>query len=367
VVLLIAPSAAMAGEGAAAAGIVNTWDFSPVIVIPTLLVLAIYAAGLERRPGAFDASPWRHMAFFWGGGMTFLSLASPIDALADHLFFMHQVQHMLIRVIGPMLIALAQPQATLIAGLPASVRRKVLGPVASAGPVSALFRFLTRPVVATALFVASLYIWQWPPLHDAAILHQPIHDVMHFTMLAAGLLFFWRVFDQRGTPKGVPFGARLMMLWVAVLANIPIGAYISFKSHELYSAYDVVGRLFGISPMDDERLGGFIMQAPSSMMMLVAVIAVIHAWGRFEERVDDRRLSLIAVAPTAAAPAPAVGQTRRNRALALGLGAFAACMLGAAVTVGVLAAYGHARPPTRMNLSGVGPAPTGTVAVGAKL
>lgn len=133
-----------------------------------------------------------------------------------------------------------------------------------------------------------------------------------------------------------------MMLWLAVLSNIPIGAYITFKSRELYPAYDVVGRLFPISPMSDERLGGFIMWVPSSMMMLLAVVLVAHAWAGYEEKADDRRIAagLSGNAPTPAIAAALVERQRpQNRALALGLGAFVVCVLAATLTVGVLAAY----------------------------
>jgi putative membrane protein len=320
--------------------LLSHWDLTPDIVVPVVLVLAIYANGLARRPGILEARLWRHAAFFWGVMAFFLSLASPLDAFADRLFFMHQVQHMLIRVLGPMLIALSQPQALLIAGLPSWARRGALGPVLASRAPGAIFGFLTHPVVATLLFITSLYAWQWPGLHNLAILNEGVHYVMHVTMLATGLLFFWRVFDQRPAPKGTRFGVRLMMLWVAVLANIPIGVFTSFKSRELYTAYDVAGRLFSMSAMDDERLGGFIMWAPSSMMMLLAVLVVIHAWAGHEERLDDRRIASASPARTVASPA-------KNRALAFGLGAFAACVLAATVAIGLLAVHGQMGSPAR--------------------
>jgi len=322
--------------------LLSRWDLTPDILVPVALAFAIYANGLVRRPGMLEDRLWRHAAFFWGVMAVFLSLASPLDAFADRLFFMHQVQHMLIRVLGPMLIALSQPQAVLIAGLPSWVRRKALGPLLASGAPGAIFGFLTHPVVATVLFIASLYLWQWPRLHNLAILNEGVHYMMHVTMLAAGLLFFWRVFDQRPAPKGTRFGLRLMMLWVAVLANIPLGVFTSFETHELYPAYDVAGRLFHMSAMDDERLGGFIMWAPSSMMMLLAVLVVIHSWAGHEEKLDDRR-----IASASPAPAPVAASPSKNRALAFGLAAFAACVLAATLAIGLLAVHGQMGSPDR--------------------
>jgi putative membrane protein len=344
--MALAPGVALADDDGpvTTAHLLASWDPSPDLVIPTVLVLGLYGLGLARRPGALDERPWRHAAFFWGVMAVFLSLVSPLDAFSDHLFFVHQIQHMLLREVGPMLIALSQPQALLIAGLPAGLKRRAVTPLLTAGATRGVFGFLTRPVPVTAIFLASLYVWQWPPLHNRAILDEGVHYVMHVTMLAAGLLFFWRVFDHRPMPQGTPYGTRLMMLWIAVLANIPIGAYTTFKSRVLYPAYAVVGRPFAISPIADERLGGFIMWAPCSMMMLFAVLLVVNAWARHEARIDDRRIAAGAAwpHPTPATAEALIAQQRpKNRALALGLCAFAACILAATVTVGLLVMHGR--------------------------
>ncbi|MGH6957911.1 MAG: cytochrome c oxidase assembly protein [Caulobacteraceae bacterium] len=334
--LAMAPTVALANvTGHVAQPIWLRWDFSLDLVIPTVLALVLYWRGLEKRPAAFDEAPLRHLSFLGGVFITFASLASPIDAMADHLFSMHQVQHMLLRVVGPMLIAYAQPQATLVAGSPSWLRRGPVGRGLASAPSRGLFGFLMRPWLVTALFVASLYVWEWPPFHDRAILDDGVHYVMHITMLAAGLLFFFRVFDQRPPPKGARYGVRLMMLWIGVLSNIPIGAFTSFKSRELYPAYDVVGRLFGMSPMNDERLGGFIMWAPASMMMLLAVLLVVHAWGGHEEKTEARRVA--AGASAAVRPRP------KNGAFAAGLAAFSVCILAAALTIAIIGTAAHRR------------------------
>jgi len=75
--------------------------------------------------------------------------------------------------------------------------------------VHGVFRALSQPVICTLLYAGTLYAW---------------HYLMHVTMLASGLLFFWRVFDPRPAPWGTPFHQRLVMLGAAIFANIPLGA-----------------------------------------------------------------------------------------------------------------------------------------------
>jgi putative membrane protein len=245
---------------------------------------------------------------------------------------------MLLRMIGPMLIALSAPQAMLVAGLPAVLRRGALAPVMAARALRAIFAFLSNAAVVTALFVAALYIWQYPPFHNTAILDDGVHYTMHVTMLAAGLVFWWRVFDQRPAPMGLSYGTRLMMLWIVTLTQIGLGAYTTLKGEVLYPAYDTVGRLFGINPLTDELIGGFIIWVPSSMMCLLAAILVIHMWGMQETRAEEKRLASpasLALTPTTGAELMAQARPK-NRMLAVGVAAFAISVFGLAIFVGVL-------------------------------
>ena len=307
---------------------------------------------------------WRHSAFFAGVAAVFLSLESPIDGMADHLFWMHQIQHMLLRMIGPMLIAIAAPQAMLISGLPSALRRGALAPFAGSGALRWIFSSLTNATVVTVLFIAALYVWQYPPFHNAAILNDGIHYTMHVTMLAAGLLFWWRIFDMRPPPMGLGYGTRLMMLWITILAQIGLGAYTTLKGEVLYPAYDIAGRLFEINPLADETIGGFIIWVPSSMMCLLAAILVIHLWGVQETRADEKRLAWSASNSTAlrfpTTGAELVAQARpKNRMLAIGVVAFAVSMFGLAIFIGVL---NHLNGETRNGLlAHAAPAPRATV------
>lgn len=330
-----------------------SWEFEPDIFIMTLLACVIYAAGIVRRPVTSDhLRLWRHALYFGGVFAVFVSLDSPVDAMADHLFWIHQIQHMLLRMIGPMLIALSAPQAMLISGLPSVLRRGALAPFAGSGALQRIFRLLTNATAVTVLFIAALYFWQYPPYHNAAILNDGMHYTMHITMLAAGLLFWWRIFDMRPPPMGFSYGTRLMMLWIVTLSQIGLGAYTTLKSEVLYPAYGVAGRLFGMNPLTDELIGGFIIWVPSSMMCLLAAILVIHLWGVHETRADEKRLAWSA-SNSAALRYPTTGAELlararpKNRMLAIGVAAFAISIFGLAIFVGVL---NHLNGETRNGL-----------------
>lgn len=315
----------------------TAWNLTPDIIIPTALVALIYVAGLIRRRAVAESRPvWRHLAFFGGLGAVFLSLQSPIDPIAERLFWMHQIQHLLIRMVGPMLIALSWPQGTLAAGLRILVGSNPLKPIVSNRIVGRVFRILAQPVVATILFIAALYAWEVPAYHNLAIVNEAVHYGMHITMLLAGLLFWWLVFDRRPSPQGLRYGTRLMMLWLSTLSNIVLGAYTVLKSTVLYGAYDIDGRLFGFSALADEQIGGFIIWIPSSMMCLIGVLIVIHMWGRQETAAVERADKTMKPGEPGSGAALIAQQRPRNQALAVGFAAFAIAIFAVAILVGIL-------------------------------
>lgn len=341
-----APALAHGGTHPEGAEGFSAWALSWDILLPTLLVAVVYAAGLRRRgPGNSALALWRHAAFFAGLASVFLALQSPLDPLAERLFSLHQLQHLLLRMLGPMLITLSWPAAVLIAGLPGPLRRQALAPGLASGPLRALFGLLAQPLVATALFIAALYLWEVPDWHNAALLDDLLHYAMHVTMLAAGLLFWWRVFDRRPPPQGARYGMRVLMLGLVILSNIALGAYTTLKGGAIYDAYDVAGRIFGATPLGDEQLGGVVIWIPSSMMCLIAVLVVLHFWGRHETRNEEKHQAWSAANPGASrrpttAAEMIARQRPKNRALALGFTAFVFLVFAAAFGIGLL---NHAR------------------------
>jgi putative membrane protein len=92
------------------------------------------------------------------------------------------------------------------------------------------------------------------------------------------------MFDRRDSPAGIPHQVRLLMLIGTIVSNILIGSLTTLKEIVLYTAYDDIGRLFAMSPLADESTGGYTMWVPASMMCLVALLIVIHGWGKQETR-----------------------------------------------------------------------------------
>jgi putative membrane protein len=340
--LLAIPACAAAHGDAIRPGepIMAMWQFEPEIVLGLLIAAGLYLAGIRRGAAG---QWWRHALFFGGLAALALALLSPIEPLADHVFVIHQVEHMLLRTIGPMLLLLSQPQATLMRGMPDPLRRDLVGPVIANPSVRRTFAFFSQGAVATLLFVGVSWFWMIPRWHDIAILDEPIHYTWHVTLLLSGLFFFSAIFDPRPAPAGPRLGTRLVMFWCAAMGNIILGAYLTFKNVPIYHAYDVMGRMFGLGAVADEQIGGLTMWIPGCMMFAVSALLILHRWGLDEERADARRKRMGTAEAHAAARA--ANLARNNRALAVGLGSFVALVLLVALMSAIL--YDHdlqARP-----------------------
>jgi putative membrane protein len=296
--VMAVPVAAHSGD-AAVENWWTAWSFSLDLMLPMALVVWIYTRGaLRRRARSARVASGLEPSFFALGLLAlFLSLESPIDPLGERSYTMHQVQHLLLRSLAPLLLFLPSPQATFVAGLPSRVRR-LFARMSRVLFVRVFFGVLTHPVSVTVLFIVSGYVWQYPSYFEAALLDDGLHYLMHVTMLAAGVLFWWRIFDDR--PSSTPHGGRIVMLLSATAANVALGAYLTLKEGVLYPVYDELGRLW-LGGEYDELLGGIILWIPGSNMALLALLVILHRWGQREDRLRSKAVRLEAAAPAVGA------------------------------------------------------------------
>src|SRR5690606_15674955 len=119
-----------------------SWDWKIEVIVVLALAGTLYSRGwwlLRQRAGAGQryrravrsrwrlAVTWRLVAYWAGLFFIALALLSPIDALGQQLFFMHMIQHLLLIMIAPPLLLVANPMPFVLWGLPDGLRRRVGG------------------------------------------------------------------------------------------------------------------------------------------------------------------------------------------------------------------------------------------------
>ena len=167
-------------------------------------------------------------------------------------------------------------------GLPQSWRRNVLSPLWNSMPVRAIYLFIQSPLIAPLLFAGLIYFWLTPSIHFDAMLSETLYKVMNWSMLLDGLLFWWLILDNRKPQehRTMRYPVRILLLFIVMLVQIVIGAYIALSDKVLYDVYSVCGRAWPISPMTDQVIGGLTTWIPAAMMSVIGILLVIRLWMR---------------------------------------------------------------------------------------
>ena len=268
----------------------TAWNPNPLPSLGLFLAAYLYINGLGRWTNpSYPPNAWRKASFFSGLLVMFLALQSPIDPLAEHYFSIHQVQHLILRMLGPLLALLGAPLTPMLRGLPLWVLQGLVRPVVGSYRVRQAYERITNPVFATVLFLGVLYIWQIPAAHNLAVRNDYLHGVMHFTMLFSGFLFWWLVIDPKPHRSRLHYGLRVLYLGVIVIPNTMLGAAITFSGDLLYGVYAEVEQPFPLEGFVDQQLGALFLWAVGDMMSILAAGIVMMMWYNKEqeqERID---------------------------------------------------------------------------------
>ncbi len=260
------------------------WNLDFSLSLPLAFTLLIFLRGWRKRSRVGKPFSLRQGAAFLLGILCFfIALQSPIEPLANHFLFIHQLEHLLLRIFGPLLIILAMPLAVLIQGLPRAIRHHILAPLVRSRLMQTLYGFFSHPLTASILFLATLIIWQIPPLHDLAVLDPLLHDLMHISMIVSGFFFWWLIADPRKTAR-LSLGMRLIALWVVTVPNTLLGAWITLSKFPLYHVYDVLQGRWNIDRLLDQQLGGLLIWGPGAMMGVIGTAVIFLLWIRSEQR-----------------------------------------------------------------------------------
>lgn len=257
------------------------YEFSPTAAVACVGALVLYLRGwrLLRRRGITLAWP-RHLAYLLGLALVYVVLQTRFDYLSQHMFFIHRLQHLVLHHLGPFLIVLAAPGAVLAEPLPPSWRGW-LRTTRMLAPLRAAYAVVQQPVIAAVLFVALIYVWLQPAIHFYAMINVPLYDLMNWGMAIDGLLFWYLILGSRAPAEGgLGYGWRLLILGAIIIPQDIVGAYISLCGHDIYKIYAICGRVWPISALVDQQIGGLVTWVPSAMMSLFGALVVLRRWMR---------------------------------------------------------------------------------------
>ena len=268
------------------------WRFDLLFGTAAFVFAAMYLAGVRRLRRRGDAwATGRLVAWLLGCGVLLLATSSGIGRYTPAMFSMHMAAHMLLSMLTPILLALGAPVTLALRALPAAGRHDPPGlrEWLLAALHSGVARFLTHPLVATALFIVGFYGLYFGGIFDAAAGNHAAHVAMNLHFLASGYLFYWVVIGVDPTPRQVPPLAKLGM----VFASLPLHAFFGVV---LMGMQAVLGARFYRSLqlpwhtdlLGDQRLAGGIAWAAGEVPLVVVMAALLIQWTRSDRRTAAR-------------------------------------------------------------------------------
>jgi len=255
----------------------SRWDFDPWFVVPLCGTAALFLLGsmnLWRSAGLGRGVRWNHHCAFWAGwSLLFFAIASPLHWLADRLFSAHMIEHMVLMLVAPPLLACARPSGVMIWAFPRPWRG-ALGAIGASSSIAALWGVFGHPVAATAVQALALWSWHAPVLFDWALRSEAAHRLEHLCFFFSAVVFWWSLLHGRGPGRGerVRDGINIGCLFVTVLHSGLLGALLTLSIRIWYPEQAHVADGFGLSPLEDQQLAGIVMWVPMGVLYTGAAL-----------------------------------------------------------------------------------------------
>jgi putative membrane protein len=255
--------------------VLQSWSIPVPVTLALVLSAGVYALGWYRlRRASDDAISAHHLAAFGAGMMAlWIAVGSPLEAFTDDLLSIHMVQHLLLMAVAPPLLLLGAPVQPILHGLPRSFVRGALGPLLRLGSVQWLGHTLTSPWLCWLAGTATLIGWHLPIAFELALRHEIWHDVEHVCFFVTSIMFWWPVIQPRPSVARWPRWTVPLYLFLGMLANDGLSAFLTFCDRVLYPSY-LSARRFPISPLEDQALSGAIMWVFGAFVYSAPAVAV---------------------------------------------------------------------------------------------
>ena len=150
--------------------------------------------------------------------------------------------------------------------------------------IRAVFRFVTRPLVALLTFNAVLLFTHWPEIVDASVRSEGVHFGLHLLIVLSALVMWWPVMSPLPElPALSPPGQMFYLFLQSLLPTIP-ASFLTFGHSLLYPVYGTFPRIWNISALTDQLLAGLTMKLVGGLILWGYIGVIFFRWHAREER-----------------------------------------------------------------------------------
>jgi putative copper resistance protein D len=255
------------------------WEFSPfaLVVLATAIACAVWYMRAEWALSARGRrwSGKRTLSFMLGLAAIVVALQSPVATFTMEYFQAHVIQHLLLMVIAPPLLAMGAPMTLALQTSSRSTKVRLLAFLNSRP-----FEVLTHPIPVWCLYYLSMFAFFLTFALNFAMEHMWVMDLVNLGFLFASSLFWWPIVGLDPVPHWkMSHGVRM--------ANLLIGVPVeSFLALALLSASRPPAAMYSLS---STHAGAGILWIGAELFTFLALIPVFVQWIRFEERNTARK------------------------------------------------------------------------------
>ncbi len=271
--------------------IITEWGVNPWLTVLSVWVAGAYLVGVWLLRSRGDSWPVGRTICFvvLGMGSFYVVTSSGIAAYDTVLLSVHMVQHMVLSMFTPMMLALGAPVTLALRVLPTKPKRWLLAVLHSR-----VVKVLSFPPLTFLLFVLSpwaLYFTSW---YDASLSSTYVHEMMHVHLVAVGSLFLWPLVGVDPVPGRVSYPFRMMLLVMTLPFHAFLGITImdqeKILGEEWYSALPLD---WLPDAADDQHVAGAILWGSGDLIAIGFFLVLFAQWVRSsmkEAAREDRRL-----------------------------------------------------------------------------
>lgn len=263
----------------------TAWELEPTALAGLLLVGLLYWFGVRKMAAKGRKWPLTRSAAFAGGLFVLgIALLSPLAAQDTRLFSAHVVQHLLLSMAGPALMALGGPITLALQASDRPIQTRILKILHTR-----LVRVITFPVTTLGIFVLTLFVLYYSPLYELSLRNELAHELIHLHFVGAGMLFFSAVVNIDPHPWRMPHGARMLFTGLTLPAHAFLALALLSASSPLAADWytTTTGRTVA-EVLTDQKMGAGIMWVAGDLLSITCVAIIVLQWSRQDERSQSR-------------------------------------------------------------------------------
>lgn len=209
------------------------WNLDPVL-LALLTAALVLAWRLPRLRTRTNAAALAVVAFLF---------VSPFCALGSALFAARVVHHLVLVLLLAPLIALSLGRRRWVGGL-------------------------SLPLL-TVLQAGVFWAWHAPPLYALALSNDAAFWLMQATITASAALWWARLWRTTAAAAVAALLATMVQMGL-------LGALLTFSDRAFYAPHWLTTGAWGLSPLEDQQVGGMIMWAPGAAVYLVVALVLLY-------------------------------------------------------------------------------------------